>query len=174
MNRLYGPLRRLGSLPAISTVLARYGALEIRDRTALLMLGVFMAALLFYAAVWSPLASYAAAAADRYSGQLVLWQYLQSTEAEARSVSGRQPQTDRSGQSLLTLVSRTSQTVGVKPSRLQPEGSEEVSVWFEAVEFNQLLLWLDQLRSQSLVVRQLSIDRQETPGRVNARIVLLG
>ena len=73
---------------------------------------------------------------------------------------------------MLTTVSRAAQSVGLKPSRLQPEGGDAVSVWFDAVGFNSLMLWVERLESSSIVVKQISIDRIDEPGQVSARVVL--
>ena len=77
------------------------------------------------------------------------------------------------GQSLITEVSGAAQLAGIKPNRLQPEGSDEVSVWFDSVPFDDLIDWIVRLNDEhGISIRVISIDRQDTPGTVNARIVL--
>jgi type II secretory pathway component PulM len=167
-------LRRLRAalpLPRLTQALRRLGP---RDRRAALALAVLLGLLLLRYGLLGPLGDFAAAAAGREAEQRQLWQYLQRTEAQARAAAGRHDPTGSGGQSLLTRVSATSRDAGPKPARLQPEGSGGVSVWFEAVEFNQLLGWLDRLHEQGIGIRQLSIDRRETAGRVDARLLLEG
>ena len=78
-----------------------------------------------------------------------------------------------SARSLLTTVTRTAQTVGVAPSKLQPEGNEAVSVWFDSVPFSRLMLFLERLKAtQNIVVRQISVESQDEPGKVSARVIL--
>ena len=165
-------LVRLIEQPFISRSLDRYRAMDGRDRIALVGLSVFLFLVFISYGLWIPLTNYVSESTDRHANRLELLQWMQSTEDDARAASGVVPESSRSGQSLLTLVSRTSQSTKVKPARLQPEGSDEVSVWFETVEFNQLLMWMNKLRQEGISVRQLSIDRQEVEGTVNARVVL--
>ena len=101
-----------------------------------------------------------------------LLQYLKSTESEAKAAAGNGNKTPASSQSLLTQVSRTAQSVDIKPSRMQPEGGDAVSVWFDAVGFTKLMLWLERLESRGIVVRQVTIERRDVPGEVSSRLVL--
>ena len=156
----------------IAELRERFDALEAREQTALVVLGGFLAILVFYFTLWTPAYDYLEDSQVDHDRHLKLLTYLQSTEAEARAAAqgGAKPS---AGRNLLTSVSRTAQTVGINPSRMQPEGSGAVSVWFEAVPFTQLMLWLERLESQQgIVVRQISIDRRDEPGQVTARLVL--
>ncbi|MEX2327090.1 MAG: type II secretion system protein GspM, partial [Pseudomonadales bacterium] len=76
------------------------------------------------------------------------------------------------GQSLLSEVSRSALEFNINPNRLQPEGTGGVSVWFDGVVFDDLMLWLQEQSAQGIYVQQVSIDRQAAAGKVNARIVL--
>jgi general secretion pathway protein M len=97
---------------------------------------------------------------------------MRASEKQARSVKAETRSTG-GGQSLLSQVSRIAQQIGIKPNRLQPEGSDAVSVWFDSVAFNDLVKMLRQVQSQQgIVVQQISIDKEDQPGIVRARIVL--
>lgn len=157
----------------IQEMRTRYLALDRRDRLALNGLGVFLAVMIFYFGVWSPVQDYLAASREDHQHQQALLGYLMSTEDQARAASGTGSTAPATGQNLLTAVSRAAQGVDIKPSRMQPEGSDAVSVWFEAVPFTRLMLWLERLESsQGIVVRQISVDRRDEPGQVAARVVL--
>lgn len=150
----------------------RFDSLEKREQSALLLLSGFLVILVFYFAVWSPLNGYVTDSQLNHDRHLKLLTYLRSTEEEAKAAArgGNRPS---AGRNILTSVSRTAQTIGINPSRMQPEGSGAVSVWFEAVPFTQLMLWLERLESQQgIVVRQISIDQRDEPGQVSARLVL--
>jgi general secretion pathway protein M len=154
-------------------LMTHYKELEKRERAALLSLSVFLFGVVLYAGIWSPANSYVLDSQVDHDRYLKLLTYLKSTEAQARSSSGNQSSGKAAGQSLLSSVSKSAQSVGISPSRLQPEGSEAVSVWFDAVAFTKLMLWLERLESgQGIVVRQITIDRRESPGEVSARLVL--
>jgi general secretion pathway protein M len=160
------------SIPALDRIRERYGQLEAREQSALITLATFGLLLFLYFLIWNPINQYHASSGVERDRQLSLLQYLRATEKEARTSSKGVTQAP-AGQSLLTTVSRVAQQMGIKPNRLQPEGSDAVSVWFEGVAFDDLMRMLKQVRArQGIVVRQISIDREELPGMVRARIVL--
>ena len=152
---------------------SRFEALEVREQVALSALAAFLLAVIFYLAVWSPANTYLADSQLDHDRDYKLLSYLKSTESEARAAASGSGTRKVTGRSLLTTVSRTAQSAGIKPSRMQPEGDDSVSVWFDAVPFNQLMLWLERLEAQQgVIVRQVSMDRRDQPGQVSARLVL--
>lgn len=160
------------SNPTLVKLMEHYAQLEQRDKIALSGLGIFFSLLFIYFAILGPVNKYHADSLAARDRQLSLIQYMRASENQARSAStGSQSAT--SGQSLLTQVSRVAQQIGIKPNRLQPEGSDAVSVWFDSVAFNDLVKMLKRVQSQQgIVVQQISIDREDQPGMVRARIVL--
>ena len=151
----------------------RFAELEKRERTALFSLAGFLIVVIFYIAVWSPIQSFVIDSQLDYNRHLKLLGYFKSTESEAKAASGDSSEKTADGRSLLTTVSRMAQSVSVSPSRMQPEGGDAVSVWFDSVTFSQLMLLLERLESgKGIVVRQISIDRRDQPGLVSARVVL--
>ncbi|MDZ7686476.1 MAG: type II secretion system protein M [Gammaproteobacteria bacterium] len=155
----------------IDRLRTRYLGLERRDRLALTALIVFVGGLVLVYGIWIPANEFVDSRKSDRDRQFELLQYMRSTEQEARTLGVNAPPLP-SGQDLLTRVSRSAQQFGVSPNRLQPEGSNGVSVWFDGVPFNDLVVWLQEQTNQGVTVRQLSVDRQEEPGLVNARIVL--
>lgn len=161
MNALMGDLRE------------RFHSLEPRDRLALVSLSIFLGLVLFYVLIWVPIGSYLDDSRADYDRQLSLLQYLKSTEDEAKAAAGSGNRRQLSGQSMLTQVTRTARAVGVNPTRMQPEGEDAVSVWFDAAPFTQIMQLIERLeKEQGIVVRQVSMDRRDQPGTVSARIVL--
>ena len=154
-------------------LMKHYRELEKRERVAVVSLSIFLAGVVLYLGVWAPVNNYALEAQIDHDRYLKLLTYLKSTESQARSVSEKQSTGKATGQSLLSSVSKSARSIGIKPSRLQPEGSDAVSVWFDAVAFTRLMLWLERLESgQGIVVQQITIDRRDLPGEVSARLVL--
>ncbi len=151
----------------------RYNEFESRERIALLLLAAFLSLVVLYLMVWSPINNFAADSKrdrDRFLG---LYQYFSSTLDEAKSVAGNPKSPQATGQSLLTEVSRSAQRLGISPSRMQPEGSDAVSVWFDKVVFTQLMLWIERMESeQGIVVRQITLERRDVSGEVSARVLL--
>ena len=153
-------------------LIKHYNELEKRERAALLSLSIFLFGVLLYAGIWSPANHYVLESQIDHDRYLKLITYLKSTESQARSSSENQSTGKAAGQSLLSSVSKSARSVGINPSRLQPEGSEAVSVWFDEVAFTKLMLLLERLESgQGIVVQQISIDRRDVPGQVSARLV---
>ena len=77
--------------------------------------------------------------------------------------------------SLLTLVDQTVREAGMGAAlkRVAPQGDDKLSAQLDAVEFDRLLPWLNALEEQHrIALSSLTVDRTETPGLVNARIVL--
>lgn len=159
----------------LSSVFAKgqgyFNSLDERDKKAFNFLGVVVFFLIAYFGIWSPINNYVSAAMDERDRQLELIQWMRSTEKDARS-SGQEGNKSLSGQSLLTQISRTAKIYNITPSRLQPEGNNGVSVWFDSVAFNDLIKWLQKLHNEgNMAVKQISIDAQPEPGKVSARMV---
>ena len=154
------------------TALSRYQSLEKRDRLALNALSTFFGLLFLVYGIWVPANDFHEARRADRDRQLNLVQYMRASEKEARAMSKSTTKGSAAGQTLLTQVSRTAQTYGIPPNRLQPEGSDGVSVWFDGVAFNELAQWMQAQANDGIMVRQISIDRHDEPGKVNARIVL--
>ena len=161
----------LAEHPRILQLVARYNGLPPRDRGALQLLVVFVVGLLFYLLVWAPVNNFYASSMAQRERQLSLIQYLHATEAQARAL-GSGKASALAGQSLLSQISSSTQGFQIKPNRLQPEGSDGVSVWFDDVNFNNLVRWLEAQAQQGITVRQISIDRDDLPGTVSARVIL--
>ncbi len=163
---------KLAALPLVRKAYDRFRALEKRDRFAAKSLGLFLLVMILWFGLWEPSARFAADARSDRDRQEQLLSWMNKTRGEAR-VSGPDTRQRATGQTLLTIVSRTAQEFQIKPNRLQPEGDANVSVWFDEVGFNDLVRWLQSLdRKEGISVQQISVDRQEKPGVVNARIVL--
>ena len=161
MNRLLIELR------------SRYAELDIREQRAVLALSAFLLVVLFYLLVWAPVVSFQADSQTDYDRHLDLLTYLKSTESDARAAASGGAVSRQSGQAMLSAVSAAARLTGINPSRLQPEGNDGVSVWFDSVSFTLLMRWLEKLETErGIVVRQIAIDSRDQPGLVSARLVL--
>ena len=126
----------------IRAVRQRFSELEQREKYAVLGLSVFLALFFFVAVICKPIYEYREDQRKRFEKNLELYTYLKSTETEARNISKTSGPQRNSGQALLTKVSRTAQNSGIKPSRMQPEGDDGVSIWFDSVSFDKFDLLL--------------------------------
>ena len=150
----------------------RIQELERKEKLAILALSVFLVLLTFFLVIWFPIYEYKEKRRDSYERSLDLLLYLQSTEEEARSVKVDGSKR-MSGQTLLTKVTRTAKTAGIQPSRLQPEGNDSVSIWFDSVSYRELMLFLERLQSrEAIYVIQLSIDKGNQSGKISSRVTV--
>ncbi|MEX0941853.1 MAG: type II secretion system protein M [Pseudomonadales bacterium] len=149
----------------------RYDGLERRERVTLNLLACFIGILLLYYGAWVPSNAFLESRIADRDRQLSVLRYMRATEAKARA-AGSTSVPAPFGQSLLSEVSRSALEFNINPNRLQPEGTGGVSVWFDGVVFDDLMLWLQEQSAQGIYVQQVSIDRQAAAGKVNARIVL--
>ena len=150
----------------------RYDDMEPRDKLALKGLAGFLLALIFYFGLWVPANEFRTERQQSYEKYQTLLQYMRSTEKQARALNVSAPAS--SDQNLMSSVSNSTQRAGIKPNRLQPEGDSGVSVWFDGVGFAALIQWLQTMDNSGVSVRQISIDREDEAGLVNARIILEG
>lgn len=99
-----------------------------------------------------------------------------SKEVIALQGSGSASSSMRKGQSLLVLVDRTSKNDKLDKSitRIEPDGSARVRVWLEAAAFDDLTKWLSMLETKyNILVETAVIDKTQTTGRVNVRVVFV-
>jgi len=158
--------------PQIVALRDRYEHLERQEQFAVKALGIFFAGLFLYFGMLQPAHDFYADRLNDFVRNQSLLQYMKATEAQARaSVSGESGIT---GQNLMSDVSNSARRFGINPNRLQPEGEDGVSVWFDGVSFGLLLDWMSNVSSQGASIRQISIDRDDASGIVNARIILRG
>ena len=168
-------MRRLLDMAAATKLVGWYDQLERRDQLVVLSLGAFVLGVVLLFGIWQPLARYVDEGLSGFERNQELLAWMRSTETQARRMAGVSNAQQRSGQSLLTLVSRSARSEGIKANKLQPEGTDTVSVWCDAVAFNDLIRWLEKLAAeQEVQVHQISISRFDQPGTVNVRIVLRG
>lgn len=148
-----------------------FEGLNQRDSTIVVALGAVLLALLAFAFVWLPIHDWSSAAQARHEKQRQLLEWMKANETAAREVARSTGSTGAAAQgSLLTLVANSAAEAGIQLTRVQPEANG-VSVVLQNQPFSEVLRWLAKLAEQHQVtIRQVSMDRQNAPGIVNARI----
>jgi type II secretory pathway component PulM len=145
-----------------------------REQALLLTGGAALLALLLYLSVWEPLQN------ARHSTRAQVEQ-LQTDLRWMQSASRRIRSTPAPAANAAATTSRASQIdQSVRQSqlsdyvqRIEARERENVQIIFEAVPFDDLVLWLGQLaQGYGVNIVQLSVDATPQSGRVNARIVL--
>lgn len=110
--------------------------------------------------------------AERRADLAWMRQAAQEVKALNRSSPAGSPPDERS---LLTVVDQTVREAGMGAAlkRVAPQGDDRLSAQLDSVEFDRLLPWLNALEEQHrIALASLTVDRTDTPGLVNARIVV--
>jgi general secretion pathway protein M len=149
-----------------------YANLKQREQLSLLLLGLALGIYLLYIAVWSPLSS----ARDEIfrQNQSVASSLVRVDSMVSEILLLRESGAgERSKKNLTALINQSTSRSNLKVSRLQPNSRGEVQVRLESVSFDDLLAWLYEMEhNQGLFVREVSITRSGSSGRVNASVRL--
>ena len=157
-------------------LLAKYQELQPRERVMVAVGAVVVLITLIYLVFWEPLANARAKQQAALTDERALAERLETIGAAVQkarasgvgAIQGRD-------QSLLTLIDQQGRApeLGKPPSRMQPEGENEVKVWFEDVSFDALVRWMAQLETRNGVkIVGAEIERRAGAGLVNARLTV--
>lgn len=157
-------------------LMARYRELQPRERLLVSVAAVVVTITLLFLLVWEPLAKAREKSREALSDERALAQRLEVIGAAVQkaraagvgAIQGRE-------QSLLTLVDALGKNseLGKAPTRLQPEGEQEVRVVFEDVSFDALMRWVALLENTyGIRVTAADFERRAGAGLVNARLTV--
>lgn len=139
----------------------------VEQRSFLLGL-IFLIAVALYSIVWQPLSRQQVQLHRQVQQQQadLFWMTQQTLPSAITSLSSQQ--------SLLSIVDKTVRQANIERTvkRLEPDGENQVRLWLEGVEFTILMQWLQTLAAQQVDILNMNIQRQDTPGRVSASLVL--
>lgn len=159
---------------------AWFSQLQPKDRRTLVIGAVISVFLLSYLLVWQPASEHLQALRQAVKEDRALLQWMQQSAQQVtqlRAVAAPGAVNIADGQSLLAVIDQSAKSgnLGGAMKRVEPEGQNTVRVWFEQAHFNDVLLWLDSLqRSYGVRVANIVVERQDTPGLINARVSLEG
>jgi general secretion pathway protein M len=163
---------RLDSAFRGSSVGRWFYALQANERTMVTALVASLIVALLYTSVWSPLSEWSNRADALYQRQLAVLDWMRLHENEAKAAGQRAEATRESG-SLPTVVANSAARAGLQLLRYQPEAGG-ISVVLQNQSFDALIAWIADLeQTDHVAVKQISIDSQNEPGLVNARITLI-
>ena len=154
--------------------------LQARERKTLIMGGIALSLTLVYFGMWDPFQSNLKQMEQAVEKNQSLLVWMQRSADEVRQLSrssGSSTRPVKDGRSLLALVDQTAKRgrLGSALKRVEPEGENAVRVWLEKASFDDMMSWLiDIEKKNAVVVSTITIDKQDEPGRVNARITLQG
>ncbi|WP_337072359.1 GspM family type II secretion system protein ExeM [Aeromonas veronii] len=141
-----------------------------REQRLVVAGGVLLLVGLFYWSVWQPIANRIAERERQVQNQQQTLAWLKEKGEEVLAMQGGSGrQIDTSG-TLEGVVNRTAFNHKIKIARLQPQ-AQELQVWIDTVQFDDLLLWLCTLVEQhGIQVQIIEIAREDlAPGLVKVR-----
>lgn len=155
-----------------------FAALAPRERLMVGGCAAFTVFTLLYLGLWQPLAGAHQQREAALESARALAVRLESIGAAAQKAhrSGNAGASANRNLSLLSAVDQAgkSGTLSKPPSRLQPEGDNEVKVWLEGVTFDGVVRWIAELESRyGIVAQTVDIQKESTPGLVSARLSLV-
>ena len=102
--------------------------------------------------------------------------YMNQAAQQVRQLRGKTPVHAGSGQSLMALLDSTARQSGLHNAvkRVDPEGQDKVRLRLEQAVFDDMMHWLESLgRTYGITVENITIDRLDSIGLVNARLTLV-
>ncbi|HKJ07582.1 MAG TPA: type II secretion system protein M [Gammaproteobacteria bacterium] len=158
---------------------AWFMGLDQRERRILVVGAALATVLLAYLLIWQPLHGNLVHLRSSVEEQrsTLQWMEHKASEVQALRAADQRQGQGSNGQSLLALVDQSARKSGLGGaiSRIEPEAAGSVRVWMDDVSFDDAVLWLGQLQNTYGVRTQVvSVENQDSPGRVNVRITLQG
>ena len=154
---------------------AWFDSLEQRERVTLVIGAIALALALLWILLIDPLYSSASQRHERLSAlrsDLVHATRLNAEIAALGRVPGSGAAEGRD-QSLLIVAERSARAAGLQVDGARPTDDSTVRVRFESASFDALVRWMAALSSRYGVrVDIASIDRNDTPGTVDAQITI--
>lgn len=94
---------------------------------------------------------------------------LQNMAPQNRGSSGKQ-----SYSSLTNVITNTTRSQGFKLNRFEEKKNGEINVWFDQVNFDQMLVWLASLENQyGITTSYISVSQTNEAGIVRANVRLI-
>ena len=152
-----------------------YAGLAQRERVLVTGAAILLVLLLLYAMIWQPLSDAYLRMQKGVQVQQDTLTWMQQASQQIKGLKGQAGRGNRGFQgSLLAVVDRSAQAAGLGQAmkRVEPEGRDGVRVWLEGASFDSLISWLGTLASQGAEVSTITLERQDIPGRVDARVNL--
>ncbi|EKD77292.1 MAG: hypothetical protein ACD_42C00396G0007 [uncultured bacterium] len=147
-----------------------------RERRIALVGGVLVAALIFYAVIWSPLSSAVDDSKKQLYTQRSLLLYLKKSSQKIQQLKASGVTVSvTSNADLLSVLeqSLSSQSLSSYLKQVNEPQQNQFALTFKAVPFDKLMQWLQMMSStHGVTVKQLSATRLMTVGLADVQITL--
>ena len=151
--------------------------LQARERNLILGAALILAALLLYLLLWEPVSKKVTSLKGSVSAQQTQLVWMQQASREVRTLQ-KNPASGpvgNQGTSLIRAVETSAKETGMRSSvtRMEPQGSDKITVELRGAEFDGLVDWIGILTHQyGASVNQFSATKTDAQGRVDARFIL--
>lgn len=146
--------------------------LNIREQRLVVVMSALISIFILYSLIWQPMNESIETSKLKIERQQELLTWVQESAQryqQAKRNGGRS-----SGESLSSIVNRTSRLEKISITRMQPQG-DDLQVWIDEISFNQLLSWLEKLASRDgLQVKNIDLSKADQQGVVRVRRLQLG
>lgn len=135
---------------------------------------------LFYLQVWEPFQTSNRLLRQSVAEQRADLAWMRQAALEVKRLNAAGDSGGRAvggGQSLLTVVDQTARAAGLSAAlkRINPQGGDKLNAQLEQVEFDAFINWVGALeREHRITIVNMAVDRTDTAGLVNARVILQG
>lgn len=168
-------LEKLSRNPTIASALQWYESQTPRDQLIVKCVALFVVLVILYLSTWAPAKSYmddGVRALESRKDLLALVQENRTTlKRMAQSSASSAPTLD--SQQLVSSVTNLAKRSGLSLKRFEPSGENQVKVWVDEASFDKLVSWLGALKkSLNVSVDQISLEVEDEPGRISARLTL--
>jgi general secretion pathway protein M len=163
------PIAQLGQLKLW------YSSLPQKEQWMVSGTGILIVVTLFYLMLWEPIHLGLQAEQQKKKAQteILLWMQQAATEVKTLRSSGMRSNKRDKNKPTTLIIEQTIKNAGLKTSlnKLESSGKNGARVILNAASFNQILVWLNTLATHNGIhVVSASIERNNDPGRVNARL----
>lgn len=146
--------------------------LNIREQRLVVVMSALISIFILYGLIWQPMNESIETSKLKIERQQKLLTWVQ--ESAQRYQQAKRNGVRSSGESLSSIVNRTSRLEKISITRMQPQG-DDLQVWIDEISFNQLLSWLEKLASRDgLQVKNIDLSKADQQGVVRVRRLQLG
>lgn len=159
----------------LETLRNRLQAMEPRERMMLIVGIIAVVITVLYLAVIEPLANYRAQLESGVQARRELVSWMRGASSAIRARGPAAAPAPASDGSLLAMADSSARAAGMSGAlrRIQQDGSDAVRMRFEGASFDTMIGWLDGLEKRhGIAVREMTVDRAEGAGLVNASLTL--
>ena len=153
-----------------------FNGLQPRERTIIVAGAILVALTALYLFVLAPFYGAVAAREASVTQKRADLAWMRSVAGEIQALGASQPMVATpTNESLVVLVDRTAREAGLSSALTgqTPNGETGIRVRLESAAFDRAMMWLANLElSHRVAIESATFDRTQTPGLVNANLVL--